>query len=749
MSEDLLRFARFDLRDLREALRVRLLSIRAVEVTQGVQHLRSTEHLTDPADRGPDNSVRIVAEKPAWVRVYVRALFGPITGVTGTLTVERRQHGFLWTQVAQLSPRPPGSVTAESTLDYDVERGEIGRTLNFVLPADVVCGRLRLRVDISGGGMTAQRTLEVDATLRQTLRMRIVPVSYDGTDAAGNALALPAPSLADAQTTAAWSLLVYPVRSTPQIGLTAAVELTFPLTGSPASAGGCAQSWIDLNVLVAQARTADGAQAGVFYYGLVPAAVPIGANSGCASSGVTSGRVGGGVTMAHEFGHALGWPHAPCGNVGTVPTFPVYEPYAAASVGEYGLDVSNGAVKSPVDHRDFMSYCGPRWISLFNYERALDHQALRPEVVCNDRPWIVWDEILVDDWWWLRRGPLPDPPPWYDERVQPVVQRQRVLSVIGVRDATGRVEVRSVTRASVESGVEGGGRTGLVLELLDERGGRIAAGVAQRLTSLGCGGGCSGGGGGGGGCGGCGGCGGAGCGDDGPYAFQALLPDEGRGVRLRLLEGDEELWDLDAPQKEGKPPRLRAKLSRKGELTLDWDAGSAAEVWVRWRSGRGEPQVLCIGGGSGARRLDASALPPGPLVLDAVAHDGFGTATSKEVVVEVPDRGPTVSILHPIDRRTLEVDGTLRLQGLVTDATGQPVDVRRAVWHVDGREVADALDVFLDAPEEGEHEARLSVDTAIGRGEATARFATVDPRRRAEAEQQGGRRRGRGGSTAP
>ena len=33
------------------------LSIHGVEVTQSIQYYRAEEHLTDPADRGPDNSL--------------------------------------------------------------------------------------------------------------------------------------------------------------------------------------------------------------------------------------------------------------------------------------------------------------------------------------------------------------------------------------------------------------------------------------------------------------------------------------------------------------------------------------------------------------------------------------------------------------------------------------------------------------------------------------------------------------------
>ena len=58
-----------------------------IEVTQAIQHYRSREHLTDPADRAPDNAATLVAYKAAIVRAYVRPPIGKSTGdaVGGTL----------------------------------------------------------------------------------------------------------------------------------------------------------------------------------------------------------------------------------------------------------------------------------------------------------------------------------------------------------------------------------------------------------------------------------------------------------------------------------------------------------------------------------------------------------------------------------------------------------------------------------------------------------------------------------------
>lgn len=69
-------------------------------------------------------------------------------------------------------------------------------------------------------------------------------------------------------------------------------------------------------------------------------------------------------TFVHEIGHALGRPHAPCGGVsGSDPAYP----YADARIGVWGYDLIEDA-HVPPDFRDMMSYCGPAWISDYNYD---------------------------------------------------------------------------------------------------------------------------------------------------------------------------------------------------------------------------------------------------------------------------------------------------------------------------------------------------------------------------------------------
>ncbi len=63
--------------------------VSGVEVTQGIQYFGAERHLTNGDDRGADNSLRLIARKPAWVRVYVRSgLFGADQVLTGDLLVD-------------------------------------------------------------------------------------------------------------------------------------------------------------------------------------------------------------------------------------------------------------------------------------------------------------------------------------------------------------------------------------------------------------------------------------------------------------------------------------------------------------------------------------------------------------------------------------------------------------------------------------------------------------------------------------
>ena len=164
--------------------RYRLWSVRVdgVEVTQAIQFYHAADHLTDSDDQLPDNSVQLVANKNAWVRVYVRSgLVSSVTGVTGTLQVEHRRLGSIFDPPETFNPQPPGNVTTQD-LDYATERGDVANTLNFIIPAESFYGTMRLTVRLtdSSGSEYDTETLMISAALVQTLRVRAILVSYNG-----------------------------------------------------------------------------------------------------------------------------------------------------------------------------------------------------------------------------------------------------------------------------------------------------------------------------------------------------------------------------------------------------------------------------------------------------------------------------------------------------------------------------------------------------------------------------------------
>jgi hypothetical protein len=735
-----------DREGLTEVLARRQLYIDGVEVTQAIQYYHADQHLTDPDDRGDDNSVRLVANKSAWVRVYVRSHSGNVTGVTGIVEVQRLRYGTFYQSVGTLSPEPPGSVTARSELGRAIfgetnadERGNLRATLNFVIPADFMFGRMNLIVRVNAGTFTDESRLPLNVTLRQTLRLAGILVGYDGppgsflTTPGDRNLKRPAPTLADLQATAALTLAMLPVQSDATYRVAGApFDWDRPLNDKPQNAGECSPNWDALNSRLAKERTNDGNRNDVIYCGLVAAGTPTGPVTGCGGNGVATTASGDQWTMAHEIGHILlGSRHAPCGRAGaSYPNYPSYEPYdpplflsplpsgfmTRASIGEYGLNVNNGMIFSPELFKDFMSYCGPQWISLYHHGRLIDHHLLAPARVGIEHP--LWEDHIVLDPNIIPERWLPDPPPdpLHGRRVQ--VSSEPLISLIGIVRSDKEVEVQSVARLQAFRDLPNGQPTDVVVELLDNNGEPLAEAPLQYLPSCGHGD--------------------CGCGsDDGearaqpPYAFQAFLPDAGAGAALRIRRGDEEVWTRHAS---ATPPRIERfdvhVDDGRGALAVDCrvrtDSPQEPEAWLQWSPNEGETWYgLTTSMRLERAELDISTLPSGRVSLRVLAHDGFFTTISDPVFIELPVRPPTVAILNPREGSRMEAGGTLRLWGVSARSSGDPVDPDSARWLIDGEEVARGLDVFVTAPDEGEHRCALIVEADGQTTERVAHFQTI------------------------
>jgi peptidase M66-like protein len=691
-------------------------SVHGVEVTQSIQYYRAAEHLTDAADRGADNSVRLVAYKAAWVRVYVRpGIRALLDNVTGTLELARSNRFFGYDVVATYTPQAPFSVTADSTIAYDAERGNINSTLNFIIPAEQFHGSLRLTVRLDG--LSAVSTTYVSARLIQTLRVRAILVSYNGPSTSvmpplgqppPSNLTLAAPTLADVQTTAALALTAMPVQATGSFASAGTLPWTLPLDDPRSCAGCCSANWGQLLTQLTTMRTNDGNRADVVYYGLLPAGMPLNV-PGCGNNGLGSAAFNDQGTFIHEIGHGYGFTHTPCGNAGgTDLNYPTYEPYGAASIGEYGLDIRNGNILDPDAVRDYMSYCFPQWMSLYQHNRLIEHARLDPRWI-SDRPW--WDDYLrrrpfeIPDLW------LPDPPPWLPDFL-PDLKVNPVISIIGEVLDAGEVHVSSVARVPA-AGQPVGIETSLVAQLLDETGKPLARGPVVRLEHEGS---CD-----------CGGTGAHRDPDKPPYRFQAFVPDVAPGAALRILAAEKEVWIRRAPAEGPRFERVTATVARNEYLTLNWEVRTTgdAEIWAQWSRDDGKRwNGLSTGLSREKAELPLSALPGGRVAVRLLAHDGFYTAVSAPVSIELPERAPEVAILHPRNGQTLMAGHAMQLAGSATDNAGVPIPSESLSWTLDDASVGNGREVWSNAPDAGEHVLVLSVRWHGSEAKTVVRFKT-------------------------
>lgn len=104
--------------------------------------------------------------------------------------------------------------------------------------------------------------------------------------------------------------------------------------------------------------------------------------------------------------------------------------------------------------------------------------------------------------------------------------------------------------------------------------------------------------------------------------------------------------------------------------------------------------------------LDTSTLPGGKMQLRLFGSDFF-TAASEVAAVEISERALDLSILTPCAGQTLVAGEMMRLWGGAHSERPTEKEEQKAVWFLDGKQVAKDLDVFLPAPKAGEHKLTL------------------------------------------
>lgn len=580
-----------------------------LEVTQSVQHYKSGQHLRDSRDYGADNSIPLIAGKTTYIRAYVRRLSGAAVPVVGTLTVERQTSGG-WAPVTTIESIR--AVTPRSQQTYSTQRGDLTRTLNFILPGSQVEGAMRFTATARRTTTTtvvAQSQVTMATALRRALRIAAITVGYKGPTSPTDetVITAPAPGRDVVETVASDTVAAFPVRDAApaDFRVVGSITLGNPLFTEEAPSPvtpqarvlNCPKPWTDLITEIRKIRRADGAQDGWLYYGLLANQIPYSSRTrGCGGGGVGTGKVNRPLTMMHELGHAAGQPHIPginddCTGDNEDRSYPIYEKlpsgsYPRGSIGEYGLNTRTGVLMRPRQVSDIMQYCEPRWISPWIYNRLIEQNVFNDQNV----------SLSGAD-----RFPY-----------------QPLTVLIAVLQHDGAIENPSVMDLVTRAKPIGINLNGMHAELADDAG-RVIATAPVQSTSLREGNNVS------------------QSGDPNcPCIIEALLPQGGPSARVRIVHGSQVIFESERRNASSLELSLQAVPSRD-RVALSW-AGIEADqkVWIRLSDDGGKTWAMLNVGVHTNRRYSVAReqLPESsPLLFEILSFDATQTrrAVSSEL----------------------------------------------------------------------------------------------------------------------
>jgi hypothetical protein len=312
-------------------------------------------HLTQSVQR-TGGDVPLIAGRDGLLRVYVRGsglnFFRPAVRATFQIDGEA-------IHAQTLTLESPG-------LPVEVERGDLALSYDGVIPGSVFRPGVALVVEVDpdgtvpstdGSELRVPATGALELTVREVLpfRLRIVPV-HQSSSGRPSRLTAKAVTEVTRRTEA-----IFPFG-------TFDVDMREPYTTEARLESD--DGWYQLIEEIAVLRWDDGSER--YYYGGFDRAPGPGIQGlGYLGYPVAIGREEDADVVAHEVGHTLSLPHAPCGG----PAFPDPEyPYANGVVGQWGYDREADELQDPALRYDLMTYCDPVWISDYNYEKVIAYR---------------------------------------------------------------------------------------------------------------------------------------------------------------------------------------------------------------------------------------------------------------------------------------------------------------------------------------------------------------------------------------
>jgi len=304
----------------------------------------------DSDDTTPER-IPTVEDRAGVVRVFVEANH-TVSGVSPDVVLHWRAGGDSGTL----------SLAGPATVPTSPNEGSLSATFNATFAEGFLRGGMEVYVEVDPDNLYREHSegnnrwpssgwYDLDVTTMPSLDVTFVPINLNGTT--------PSVSQSDAEAMLDETLLVHPVG-------TYTIEIRSPYTFN----GSSSDDWVNLLYELSDLRAGESSDR--TYYGVLPSPI----SSGIGGIGFIGYPVALGLVddhiVAHELGHTLSLNHAPCGGAsGSDPGYP----YAGGSIGTWGYDIASGQLVDPNAHKDVMSYCGPNWISDYNYAGVVDYRA--------------------------------------------------------------------------------------------------------------------------------------------------------------------------------------------------------------------------------------------------------------------------------------------------------------------------------------------------------------------------------------
>ena len=309
-------------------------------------------YLTQSTQR-QDGTVPLVADRSALLRVFLKAdrlnFFLPDIRVSFSV-------GGTPVQSLVIEPRL-------RSIPQEVDESRLRLSYNALIPGSLIRTGLEIELEIDPEGeipLAAGSLRRIPETGRMSfdvrqappLRLRMIPVLLTLTGRTGDVINVTAES----------DLLAFTQEIYPFADLDVDVREPYSTGADLTKKEGWGQFIREIRLL----RIAE--ESDRYYYG----AVELPPQSAYGGLGYLGYGVAVGAdtdeVLAHELGHNFSLRHAPCGGPsGQDQNYP----YGGASIGRWGYDSQNEELLDPASVVDVMSYCRPKWISDYNFEKVM------------------------------------------------------------------------------------------------------------------------------------------------------------------------------------------------------------------------------------------------------------------------------------------------------------------------------------------------------------------------------------------